>query len=440
MQTASPALGAERISLLDSLRGIAILGILLMNIPYFALPDPAQFYDLAALDEMGSVNEKVWWVITWVFNGTQRALFALLFGAGIILFTQRQEQKIPGVKSAEYYFRRQLWLMAFGLINFYVLLWIGDYLFPYACCGMVLYVFRNLSPAKLLIGAGVCLLIMTVDENRELYKTKRVISRGEAVASLDTAVNKLTPKQQEQLTAMKALKDRSAIENRKKLVESSKMKMAGDYDTLYKYQVERGMGFFIYLAYYEIWSLLLFMFIGMAFYKNGVLLNKAPARVYWLLFIAGLAAGLPLSWYRLDLMMQHAFSRYDYMKELAFNFTEIARVLRALGLFGLVILMYRSGWFGWLFRMLRPVGQMAFSNYLGQSLLMGIVFYGTGYYGIGQGWFGKMERYEIYYVVAAAWLFQIIFSHVWMRFFQFGPLEWIWRQLTYWKRFPLRKS
>ncbi len=84
---------------------------------------------------------------------------------------------------------------------------------------------------------------------------------------------------------------------------------------------------------------------------------------------------------------------------------------------------------------MRPVGQMAFTNYLMQSLLVGLFFYGIGF-----GYFGKLQRYEIYYVVGATWVIQIIWSHLWLRYFRFGPLEWAWRSLTYWKKQPFRKS
>jgi uncharacterized membrane protein YeiB len=87
-----------------------------------------------------------------------------------------------------------------------------------------------------------------------------------------------------------------------------------------------------------------------------------------------------------------------------------------------------------LFAMMRPVGQMAFTNYLMQSFLCGMIFYGVGF-----GLFNKLQRYEIYYVVLAVWTFQIIFSHLWLRYFQFGPLEWVWRSLTYWKKQPVRR-
>jgi uncharacterized membrane protein YeiB len=110
-------------------------------------------------------------------------------------------------------------------------------------------------------------------------------------------------------------------------------------------------------------------------------------------------------------------------------------VFRSLGIFGLIMLMYKSGWFNWLFELMRPVGQMAFTNYLMQSFLCGMIFYGIGF-----ALFGKLQRYEIYYVVLGVWIFQIIFSRLWLRYFQFGPLEWIWRSLTYWKKQPIRRS
>lgn len=436
MPTPIPVTGNERIGIIDSLRGIAVLGILLMNIPYFALPDPAQFYDLAALDEIGTINQSVWLVITWVFNGTQRALFALLFGAGIIMFTQRQEQKPGGrITSADYYFRRQLWLMVFGLFNFYVLLWIGDYLLPYAVCGLILYTFRNKSPRSLFIAAGVCLMLTLTMENLDLFRDKTTIYVGEQLEKRDTTVTKLTRQQYHELNTMKALRERSTIQSRKKVVESSLAKVRGDYNTLFEYQRERGMEIFLYLVYYEISAVLMFMFVGMAFYKNGILTGKASIKIYWLMFLIGMAAGLALTWYKLGIMLQYQFSKYEYTKHMMVNVAELGRVLRALGIFGLIMLMYRSGWFKWLFALMRPVGQMAFTNYLGQSFLMGLFFYGIGF-----GMFGKLQRYEIYYVVAVTWLVQIIFSHAWLRYCRFGPMEWLWRQLTYWKRFKLRRD
>lgn len=142
--SAAPVNQSERIIILDALRGIALLGILLMNIPYMGLPDPS-FDHLLLRNEMGTINEKVWWLVNWIPEGTQRAIFSMLFGAGIILFITRLEKRTEGMWPAEYFLRRQLWLLVFGLFNAFILLWPGDILFQYAIIGIVAFVFRRLS-------------------------------------------------------------------------------------------------------------------------------------------------------------------------------------------------------------------------------------------------------------------------------------------------------
>ena len=200
---AAPVNQSERITILDSLRGIAILGILLMNIPGFALPAPAML-DPFVLNEQGTINFKTWYFIEWFMEGSQRALFSMLFGAGIILFISRQENRTAGLWPADYFFRRQLWLLVFGLFNAFILLWFWDILFHYACCGMILFAFRRLSSKALIIAAGICLLLMTIRENADFYRDKVVIHKGELAAKLDTTTTKLTPQQNEELSAMKA--------------------------------------------------------------------------------------------------------------------------------------------------------------------------------------------------------------------------------------------
>jgi len=98
---AAPVGQHDRITILDSLRGIAILGILLMNIPGFGLPSPAFYGDLSVMNEVGTINFKVWYFIDWFLEGSQRALFSMLFGAGAILFISRQEKKTEGIMPAE---------------------------------------------------------------------------------------------------------------------------------------------------------------------------------------------------------------------------------------------------------------------------------------------------------------------------------------------------
>lgn len=432
---AAPVSQWERITILDSLRGIAVLGILLMNITGFALPAPAYRNDLAVMNETGTINEKTWFIIEWIFEGSQRALFSILFGAGIILFLTRQEQKRGGLWPADYFFRRQLWLLVFGLIHAYALLWFWEILFPYAVCGMILFAFRKLSPKALIIAAGICLLIMTLRENADLYREKAIIHRGEIVARLDTTETNLSFDQKVALQEMMVAKEKATLESRKKEMENSLQKVRATYADFYKYQSARSFYMETTGLFNFIWDFFLFMFLGMAFYKNGILTGGAPAKVYWLMCIIGLSIGLLLSWYRLQPLMDHQFNRFNYTKDVAFEFYEISRTFRAIGFFGLIMLLYKSDWFQWLFKLMQPVGQMAFTNYLMQSIMCGIFFYGIGF-----GYFGKLERYQVYFVVAAVWIIEIIWSHIWLRYFLFGPFEWLWRSLTYSKKQPFKKT
>ena len=194
--SAAPIGQSERIILLDSLRGIAILGILLMNIPAFGLGLSAVFD--YSLNDQSRVNYFFWYVFgPGVFEGSQRAIFSMLFGAGTLIFVSRLEKRTTGLMPAELFIRRQLWLLVFGIFDAYVLLWFWDILYHYAICGIILFAFRRLSPKYLLVAAGICLLLMTARENRDLYKQKGIITRGEIAATIDTNTTRLTEKQKE---------------------------------------------------------------------------------------------------------------------------------------------------------------------------------------------------------------------------------------------------
>ena len=425
----------ERIIILDSLRGIAILGILLMNIPGFGLPN-AMIDDPSIYNEKG-LNYYLFYIFgIGVFEGSQRALFSMLFGAGTIIFISRLEKRTGGLMPAELFFRRQLWLLVFGLFNAFVLLWFWDILYHYAICGMILFAFRRLQPKYLLIAAGVCLVLMTIRENRDFYKDKIIVSRGEKIAAIDTTKVKLTDKQKEDLSQMQGIKERSTPEARKKKAEKEIASNSGTYAEIYEYRSNRAAsGETNGLYYFLIWDILLFMFLGMAFFKLGILQGEAKTKIYAWMAIIGLGAGLPLSWLYLQPNMQYNFNLFEILKHKPLEFYELQRLVHSIGIFGIIMLLYKSGWFKWLFKLMRPVGQMAFTNYLMQSFLCGIFFYG-----FAMDYFGKLQRYELYYVVLAVWLLEIIWSHIWLRYFRFGPLEWLWRSLTYWKKQPWKKE
>ena len=430
---ASPVKQEERITLLDSLRGIAILGILLMNIPEFAYSDVLDL-DPFVLNE-GTLNYRIWYFIVLFMTGTQRALFSMLFGAGILLFIGRKEGKLEGLQPADYFFRRQLWLIALSLIDVFILLWQGDILLDYAVIGMLMFTFRNLSPRALIICATICIIFMSARENRNLYNRKSMIAKGEAVASLDTTQVKLTSNQKADLRKMLDFKEQNTKEGKLKDIKRDNEQVRGDYATIYEYRTNGYVDFLVPHLFYAIWDVLIFMFFGMAFLKLGILTGDAPTKTYLWMAVLGLAIGLALSYMRLQYLIDSRSNFYEVTKNLSFASFNLNRVARSIGLLGLIMLLYKSGVFRWLFSMLRPVGQMALTNYLGQSIICGFIF--NGY---GLGWFGELQRYEIYIVVLVVWIFQIIVSNIWMRYFLYGPCEWAWRSATYWRRQPFLKG
>ncbi|HOX81526.1 MAG TPA: DUF418 domain-containing protein [Chryseolinea sp.] len=428
MTTAAPTSQSERIITLDVLRGIAILGILLMNIPSFSLSGVVGS-NPSVLNEFGTISYYIWYAVDWFFDGTQRALFSLLFGAGIVLFISRQEKKSNGLEPADYFFRRQLWLMFFSLVDVYILLWNGDILMDYAIYGMMMFVFRNQTPKTLIIAACISILFMTAKENREFFKQKQIFERGEVVAAIDTTVTKLTSKQKNDLEEMTSFKKRMTTESRLKRMKEEHEKVRGNYESVYEYRTGKYIENIVEYTYFSVWDVLTFMLLGMAFFKLGIVTGSAPMKVYWWLCIGGLGIGLTLSYFRIQFRIDNQFDWFKYIKNVPFSFYELSRVPRALGILGLIMLLYKSNWFNGIFSLFRPVGQMAFTNYLTQSLICSLVFNG-----FALGLYGHLQRYEVYLIVLGIWIFQIIFCNIWMRYFLYGPFEWVWRSLTYWKR------
>jgi uncharacterized protein len=429
-----PLSESERITIIDSLRGIALLGILMMNIPFFAYP-VIQATNPMIAGELGTINFKVWYFVEGFLEGTQRGLFSMLFGCGVIVFTTRLEKRVNGIMPAELFLRRQLWLLVFGLFNAFVLLWSGDILYHYAILGIILFAFRRMKPSYLIIAAIVCLALQTARENRDLYQNKNTIAKGEVIAAIDTTKTKLNDKQKAQLEEMNGFKNNQKLEKKQKKAKEAIEAVQGTYAELYDHHSNESVWMETSFMYFNPWDILIFMFLGLAFFKMGLMQGDHPLMTYLVIAVAGLGVGIVLSYLRLEPLIDVKFNFFDYARDASFTLYEIPRTFRSVGLFGLIMVLYKTGWFNWLFALVRPVGQMAFTNYLMQSFICGIIFYGIGF-----GLYGKLQRYELYYIVVSVWIFQIIVSHVWLRYYRFGPMEWIWRSLTYWKLQPFKKT
>ena len=147
--------------------------------------------------------------------------------------------------------------------------------------------------------------------------------------------------------------------------------------------------------------------------------------------LLGYTAGLLINGYTAHRTMESRFEPINMW----WNFAtyDAGRLTMALAHIGLIILIFQAGWLRWLTSRLAAVGQMALTNYLMQSLICTTLFYGYGF-----GLYGKLERYQLYFVVLGVWFLQLLLSPIWLRYFRFGPMEWLWRSLTYSKWQPMR--
>ncbi|WP_271439250.1 DUF418 domain-containing protein [Pontixanthobacter luteolus] len=404
----------SRIGSLDFIRGIAVLGILAANIIAFGQPFGAYMWPEAFLSPPGPYSDTLWLAQFVFIDGKMRALFAILFGAGMYLFLQNAWAK--GL-SSWLQARRLAFLLAFGLIHFFFI-WKGDILVYYALTGLIALMFVKMrAETQLKLGilgyiAGAILYAGMMVPLHFIADTPF----GENAAMSET---------------------RAGLEETKRQVlHDDKVESAiisdGDYSAYVTHNlVEHGPDPLINMLIFGI-EILPLMLLGMALYRIGMFdgqLDRKEQRMWgWL----GLGTGAALS---LGLGLWALSTGPSYYGSLAafVGLSPIPRLMMALGLAALLAL-YTPRAKGWLGERLSAAGRMAFSNYLGTSILMISVFHGWGL-----GLFGELTRAQLYLVVLGAWIVMLAWSKPWLGQFRYGPLEWLWRCLTYGKRVPLRR-
>jgi uncharacterized protein len=372
-----------------------------------------------------------------LFEGTMRGLFSILFGAGCMLLLTRLEKRDMKHTPADIYYRRLLWLLLFGLFNAFILLWPGDILYSYAICGLFLYPFRNLKAKHLLILSIVFLVISGMQGSYRLFGANYVRTEGEKAIALEQKKVKLTDRQVEMKQAWMGMQEHTKPENLRKDADKlinalGNQGYGGVFMTLLPINTKLQSSKFYGSSFFDVLAL---FFLGMALFKYGVVTGKQPKKTYWLMMLICYPIALALSYWNLHSWLAVNFDFTRIVEKLGFEYYEFRRTLMTLGHMSLIILLYQYGVFKFLWRWMARVGQMAFTNYLVQSIICTLFFYGYGL-----GYFGKLQRYETYYVVFAVWAFQIVFSNVWLHYFRFGPFEWAWRSLTYWNRQPMKKA
>lgn len=410
----APVTGAERISSLDFIRGIAVMGILAANIVAFGQPFIAYMYPEAFLTEHGPVSD---WLLVAQFvliDSKMRGLFTLLFGAGLYLFMERTWQR-GGSRWLQVW--RLVILLAFGLIHFF-LIWMGDILMYYAIFGFLAVACLRWSARTQLvvgllayvIGALAYLGFMSfpyaiaetsLGESPQFSETRAALAEG----------------------MQKGLDD-GAVE--------AELVRSGDYLGQVEHRAtEHGSDPIFNITMFGLETFPL-MLIGVALYRFGFFSGEFSSgkmrRWGW----AGVFAG-GLAFLAIGLFLKQVDFGYYAMLAAFMGWSPLPQLAMVLGLAALLV-EYSPRWTGWLAERIRAAGRAAFTNYLGTSILMLFVFQD-----FALGLFGDLGRPGLYLVTVLAWVVMLAWSKPWLDRYRYGPLEWLWRCLTYRRVFALRR-
>jgi len=428
---AAPTSAAERIFALDTIRGFAVLGILLMNILGFGLSGGAYAYPIEIVGGNTGPNLWAWVAEMFYFEGTMRGLFTLLFGAGVVLYTSRLEKAGIGLRSADLYFRRNLWLWIFGIVNAWVLLWFGDILYFYGLSALFLYVFRHQSVRRLLLFGVLILSLQTIGGTRVYFEAQAARAAAPALEAKQKAGKELSPKEAKQLDMWQNVS--TELTPDPKEIEESKAKVRTSYATAAERAHMRAWGAETkFFAKKGLWECLGMMLIGMALFKSGALTLQWSTRAYLAMLALGYGIGLSVNYWEIRQTLDSHFDPLASMLPWTVTY-DFGRVPTTFGHVALAMLLVRASSLRPLLKPFAAAGQMALTNYIAQSVICLFLFTGAGL-----AWFGQLQRYELYYVVLAIWIVELAWSPLWLAHFRYGPMEWLWRSLTRWELQPMR--
>jgi uncharacterized protein len=349
----------------------------------------------------------------------------MLFGAGAVILLDRAERRGAGIEAADIYYRRTLWLIAFGFVHAY-LIWAGDILFHYGVVGLLLFPLRRLS-ARALITTGMVLLLL-----HSLQGIGAGIGIGEMRQKALAAATVPTP-DAEQKKAIQEWEQLALMFEppREEVEKQIKAHRGGWFDVLPVRAAEAALMQFTLFFQFLFLDVLCMLILGMGFAKAGLFDASRSYRFYATLALAGFLIGLPLNYWAAQQYRAAGFTapaNFTYLGSTA----DLGRLSVALAYSSLVMIASKANW-SLLTRPLAAVGRTALSNYLLTSILCTLFF--NGY---GLGYFARLPRHQLYWVVLGMWAISLTVSPLWLRYFRYGPAEWLWRSLTYWQRQPMR--
>lgn len=401
----APVRPSERYIILDALRGFALLGIALANFPEFSLytflkPEAAAALPLAETDRA------VRWLLYFLIDGKFYTLFSLLFGIGFSIIIANAAKK--GTNGFRIFYRRMGLLTLIGFLHL-MFIWSGDILMLYAMMGMLLPLFRLASDRTLLAWAAALLLVpVAIDlacEWSGIYLSQPVVDAQQAVCAKFGITD-----------------DNFAYW----------LHDAQDYQGVFQFLLQgalvRVQEFVDGHRYFKVLGLFL---IGFYIGRRRLYADLARRRT-WLARLCRrcLLAGLPLSVaYAWSCMHGHPWGLTVHSLLYLVSVYPLGFAYAA----GLCLLYLR-----WknlrLWQLLAAPGRMALTCYISQSVIGMYLFYGIG---LGLGAYIGLTATEG--IALCVYIFQMLVCLVWLRYFRFGPLEWIWRMLTYGQRFPIQK-
>lgn len=433
--TVNPVSASERIASLDVIRGIAILFILCMNVPWMlgyspAMRDPR-------IPTWTGLDESAFSFVFVFLNGTQRGLLELLFGAGIMIMARKAMSPDGPVSVADLHYRRNLLLIALGLFNALVLLWPGDILLPYGLVALFLFPARILKAKAQLVLAALIMAVGPISYEVDGYLDQARLQHSAAQAAETVKAGK-------PLTAelKKAQVDwNKATQQTKPLAENPQKKKRADEI----HQARMGSLTTYAAAQYETWEELFripeifwwlmgevaaTMLIGAALFQLGILQGKASTRTYAIMLVAGYAMGFGLRIWSLQSLLA-----FTPDAKLSMAFSDISRLAVTFGHLAAIHLLLRSRAGRTALTPFVAAGRMPLTTYLFTSLLMcwllapGI---GVGLHG-SMGWFG-MQMLALSIIAA-----EVVMTNIWMRYHATGPMEWLWKSLAYGERQHYRR-
>ncbi len=405
MAPASPVEASKRHVILDALRGFALIGICMANFPEFSL------YTFLHKEAATAMPTSEWdtvtkWLLSIFMDGKFYTIFSLLFGIGFSIIISNVAKR--GGNAYVIFYRRMFVLLVIGFLHL-MFIWSGDILMLYALMGMILPLFIKVSDRVLLWIAGFLLFLPVV-----LDFLLEAMGVSLSVPVVDW--------QWRQCAKVGITEDNFAYW----------LRDADNYGKVFDFLIQGAIVRIQEFVDGHRWFKVLGLFMIGLYIGRHRMFADIEARKGMLRKVAawGLCLGLPLSFlYAWDSMTGHIYGNGAH--SLIYFLSVYLTAFGYIGAIGLLYLRYKDAacW-----RILAYPGRMALTNYIGQSLLGMAIYYGTG---LGFGATTGLIYVEL--IVLCVFAFQICFSALWLRYFRFGPLEWIWRCLTYLRSFPLLK-